>query len=215
VLLLRRLGGNLQSEFTLWHIPPLQPVIGIPEKLDYNHKILTLHSPNQYCFPSSQSAWFRSHSDYTSHIDLIGIANHSSNGIARYLLKHISRSADPYLPPFIPTLTSQFLVHLDSPKRNQRILVEEFESIRLWDGSALALWVEAQSLVGNLSEISPISAPWGREWEWGSGKSTSVVLYDTIEQRRKGAVTICPTSGRVCVISSNEVHILDYITPSE
>jgi hypothetical protein len=191
----------------------------------YHDEIFNLTSPNQYCIPSSQSPWFRSYPDYTQHIDLIGVANNGMYGVARYVLKHINRCGDLMLPSFIPVLSSQFLVRDSHPQVDW---VREFESTCLWDGSALLLWVEDQALVANLSEISPtssrsseivtspvsqIDASDDDEWPWDSGKSTSVILHDAIEQRRRGAIAHCMMSGRLCVLSSNEVHIMDYLVP--
>jgi hypothetical protein len=189
----------------------------------WHYEIFNLTSPNQGCIISSQSSWFRSSPDYTQHVDLIGIANNAQWGVARYVLKHINRGGDLNIPSLIPILSAQFLFH-DEYSRLDWVL--KFDSTRLWDGSALLFWVEDQALVANLSEISPASSGISEivaspihsrdhdDWPFGSGKSTSVILCDTITQRRRGAISHCLMSGRLCVLSSNEIHIMDYLVPS-
>jgi hypothetical protein len=224
ILLLQE--DHLHKEFSLWRIPPLKPVLGICHSLVFPVEIFRLHSPNQYCYVSSQSAWFRSYPDDTHHIDLLGIANNGQNGIARYVLKHINRNRDLYLPPFIPVLSLQFLPHQGYHAMDW---IRGFNSTRLWDDSALLLWVEDQTLVANLSQIfpnspassahsgvvdSPTSEDDGEEHSpWRSGKSTSAILYDKIDQAWRGGIAHCPMSGRLCVLSSNGIHVVDYLVP--
>jgi hypothetical protein len=224
VLLLQ--DDRLHKKFSLWRIPPLRPVLGIYRPLYFQREFFRLNSPNQYCYASSQSAWFRSYLDDTHHIDLLGIASNGEHGIARYVLKHINQCRDLDLPPFIPILSLQFLPHEDHPEYEW---VREFNSTRLWDDSALLLWMEGRTLVANLSQIFPnspaslahsgvVDVPTSEDdgkdhWPWRSGKSTLTILYDKIDQAQEGGIAHCPMSGRLCVLSSNEIHVMDYLVP--
>jgi hypothetical protein len=219
---------HLHKEFSLYRIPPLRPVLGIFHPLACHAEIFRLHSPNQWCCASSQSTWFRSYTDDTHHLDLLGIANNGEHGIARYVLKHINRNGDLDLPPFIPNLSLLFLPHQCYP---EFAWVREFDSTRLWDDSALLIWMEDQTLVANLSQIfpkslassarsgavdSPTPEDGGKERDdrpWASGTSTSIILCDNINQARRGTIAHCPMSGRLCVLSSNEIHVMDYLVP--
>jgi hypothetical protein len=215
------------AEFSLWRIPPLRPV---PENclLDCEVEIFRLQTANQWCYPAYQPCWFRPYPEDTCHIDFLGKANNEQNAIARYVLKSINRNGDLDLPPFIPNLTSRFLPHKGYPTFEW---VPEFDSFRLWDNSALLLWMEDQTLVANLSQIVPNSVASSSrpgvtdspsseddkkeddDWPWGAGKSISTILYDNIDHTQSGVIAHCPMSGRLCVLSSNEVHVVDYLEP--
>ena len=108
----------LHEELSVWLIPPLQAAQAVPKVLWHEQEVLLLRSPNQYCLASSQPAWFRSYPDHPNHIDLLGIANNGQHGVSRYMLKHINRNGDLALPPFIPHLSLQFLLHEDYPNFN-------------------------------------------------------------------------------------------------
>jgi hypothetical protein len=218
---------GFHKKFSLWRIPPLKPVLGIRNPLHHQMEIFHLaSSPNQYCYASSQSAWFRSYPDDIHHIDLLGIASNGQHGVARYVLKHTNRNGDLHLPPFIPLLSLQFLVE-DYPPYEW---IRGFSSTHLWDDSALLLWMEDQTLVANLSQIFPnspassslahsgvVDSPTleddNEDRPWRSGKSTSIILYDQIDEARRGHIAHCPMSGRLCVLSSNGIHVMDYLAP--
>ena len=213
----------MHEELSVWLIPPLQAAQAVPKVLRHEQEVLLLHSPNQYCLASSQPAWFRSYPDHPNHIDLLGIANNGQNGISRYMLKHINRNGDSDLPPFIPCLSLQFLPHKDYLDFFD--WVREFDSIRLWDKSVLLLWVEGHTLVANLSELPPssptlegnsrsLNLPTSEDnWRWTASQSISAILCD-VEQPRTGAIAHCPISGRLCILSSNAIRVMDYLGSS-
>jgi len=110
----------------------------------------------------------------------------------------------------IPYLSFRFLSGNDYPESDW---IREFNSTRLWDGSVLLLWIEGHTLVANLSESSDILGPPDADRPWFVNDSISTVLHDTIDWPTKHGVAHCPMSGRLCVLSSNEVHVLDYLVP--
>jgi len=205
----------LHRELSVWRIPPLQPAQTNPENLIHENEILLMRSPNQFCRISNQLAWFKSYPDHPKHVDLLGIANNGSYGIARYKLEQYNSGGDSNLPPFLPCLSQMFLAH---ENWHEPRLVG-FNSTRLWDKSVLLLWTEDHTLIANLSELPPGSAiPEGPEspipnWEWAESESVSAILYDAIEQPRAGAIAHCPMSARLCVIESNAIRVLDYLAP--
>jgi hypothetical protein len=218
------------NEFSLFRIPPLKPVLSILHPLYFQREIFHLSSSTQYCCASSQLAWFRSFPDDTHHIDLLGIANNGQHGVERYVLKHTNRNGDLHLPPFIPLLSLQFL--LEPENHSNFEWIQGFSSTRLWDDSALLLWMGDQTLVANLSPIIPNSQASSslahsgvvdsptledeseeEDWPWRSDKSTSIILYDQIDEAWRGHIAHCPMSGRLCVLSSNGIHVMDYLAP--
>jgi hypothetical protein len=228
VLLLK--GYYSHAEFSLWHIPPLQPVLPNRRPLSSWREIFLLRSPNQSYHISPQSAWFRSYPDDTHHIDVLGVASNGYPGVARYVLKHINRKRDPDLPPFIPLLALQFLPDTELSGLGEN-WAGGFDSTRLWDDSVLLLWTEDQTLVANLSQLSrhsPVSSAHSRvvrsptledikdyyDKPWFSGKSVSIFLLDKINQdSSSSSIAHCPMSGRLCVLSSNGIHVMDYLVP--
>jgi hypothetical protein len=94
------------------------------------------------------------------------------------------------------------------------------------DKSVLLLWTEDHALVANLSEIPPglldpeahpgsVDSPTfdDNKWPWADDGFVSVILCDEVEQPREGAIAHCPLSGRVCILSSNEIRIMDFLAP--
>jgi hypothetical protein len=205
----------LHGELSVRRIPPLRPAQTNPEKLMHEDEILLMRSPNQWCHISNQLAWFKSYPDHPKHVDLLGIANNGSHGVARYKLQQYNSSGDSDLPPFLPCLSQMFLAHENWPEPSW----VGFNSTRLRDKSVLLLWTEDHTLIANLSELPPGSViPEGPEspipnWKWAVSESISAILYDTIEQPRAGAITHCPMSARLCIIESNAIHVLDYLVP--
>jgi hypothetical protein len=227
VLLFR--SNIYHEEISVWLIPPLKPAQAVSKVLRTKEPILLVNSPNDDCTICPQRAWFRSNPHHPHYIDLLGTVNDGNLAIARFVLKPIIRNEDPDLPPFIPCLSLKVLPHGDY---TYSIQSENFNSTRLWDDSALLLWVAGQNLVANWSEVSPKdksgslnpqptedddssqnSLDSEEEWSWASGKSSSAILYDTIDQPRKSAIAHCPISGRLCIISSNEIRVMDYLVP--
>src|SRR6266436_2152506 len=95
----------LHRELSVWRIPPLQPAQTNPENLIHENEILLMRSPNQFCRISNQLAWFKSYPDHPKHVDLLGIANNGSYGVARYKLEQYNSGGESNLPPFLPCLS--------------------------------------------------------------------------------------------------------------
>lgn len=192
------------EDITIWNIPPLRPRGTAEEAMaEGQSPLLTLVCPLLTARFPYPSMWFSGDLDRPLHFDVIGVDYEGQTAVVRYVLKPLETTTpNPDFPRSIPVNVGKSVLDVASFTG-----CNGFRSGRLGDHDVLMLWR------GDLGTVNASLSPWSTERGAPIISSSGIFWIPPIELTGGSAFDHCPTSGRLCVMSWNEIRVMDYVLP--